>query len=286
MDRLIEADAMPDLAVLERRFAPVPGRMPDVTVTLPSPALYDALLIADALPEAQAAGGSVMNGRIEVDTARLPLLLTELRLPAIGPPVGRDGRAIRPRGMARRTVPLDHRRTRDRRARPATHRASSPGRPPAARQDARRASRPWPPATPGSTAARTCCSSARPAPARPISRPPLGEPSSENGYRVLFTRTTELVQRLPDRPTGPRPRSRHHQARPLRPAGARRPLLCPQGPGRNVRPVRAHQPQIRAPQHADHRQPALWRVEQGVPRSRHDPSPPSTASSTTRSSSK
>ncbi len=56
LDRLIEADAMPDLAVLERRFAPVPGRMPDVTVTLPSPALYDALLIADAMPEAQAAG--------------------------------------------------------------------------------------------------------------------------------------------------------------------------------------------------------------------------------------
>ncbi len=56
LDRLIEADAMPDLAVLERRFAPVPGRMPDVTVILPSPALYDALLIADAMPEAQAAG--------------------------------------------------------------------------------------------------------------------------------------------------------------------------------------------------------------------------------------
>ena len=58
LDRLIEADAMPDLGVLERRFAPVPGRVPDVTVTLPSPALYDALLIADALPEVQAAGGA------------------------------------------------------------------------------------------------------------------------------------------------------------------------------------------------------------------------------------
>ena len=56
LDRLIEADAMPDPAALERRFAPVPGRMPDVTVTLPSPALYDALLIADAMPDAQAAG--------------------------------------------------------------------------------------------------------------------------------------------------------------------------------------------------------------------------------------
>ena len=50
LDRLIEADAMPDLAILERRFAPVPGRVPEVTVTLPSPALYDALLIADTMP--------------------------------------------------------------------------------------------------------------------------------------------------------------------------------------------------------------------------------------------
>ena len=58
LDRLIEADAMPDLAILERRFAPVPGRVPEVTVTLPSPALYDALLIADTMPEAQAAGAA------------------------------------------------------------------------------------------------------------------------------------------------------------------------------------------------------------------------------------
>ena len=56
LDRLIEADAMPDLAVLERWFAPVPGRVPDVTVTLPSPALYDALLMPDAIPETPVAG--------------------------------------------------------------------------------------------------------------------------------------------------------------------------------------------------------------------------------------
>ena len=52
LDRLIEADAMPDLGVLEARFAPSPGRVPDVTVTLPSPALYDALLLPDLLPDA------------------------------------------------------------------------------------------------------------------------------------------------------------------------------------------------------------------------------------------
>ena len=47
LDRLIEADALPDLAALERRFAPALARVPDVTVTLPSPALYDALLTPD-----------------------------------------------------------------------------------------------------------------------------------------------------------------------------------------------------------------------------------------------
>jgi len=47
---------MPDLGVLEARFAPSPGRMPDVTVRLPSPALYDALLLPDPLPEPDVAG--------------------------------------------------------------------------------------------------------------------------------------------------------------------------------------------------------------------------------------
>ena len=56
LDRLIEADAMPDLGVLEARFAPSPGRIPDVTVTLPSPALYDALLLPDAVPDPHVAG--------------------------------------------------------------------------------------------------------------------------------------------------------------------------------------------------------------------------------------
>ena len=52
LDRLIEANALPDLATLQPRFAPDPGCIPDVTVTLPSPALYDALLTPG-----QAAGG-------------------------------------------------------------------------------------------------------------------------------------------------------------------------------------------------------------------------------------
>jgi len=56
LDCLIEADAMRDLAALESRFAPAAGRVPEVTVTLRSPALCDALLRPDAVPEAPAAG--------------------------------------------------------------------------------------------------------------------------------------------------------------------------------------------------------------------------------------
>ena len=52
VDRLVEAGTLPDLAALLRRFGSTQGRIPDVTVTLPSPALYDALLapeLTDAL---------------------------------------------------------------------------------------------------------------------------------------------------------------------------------------------------------------------------------------------
>ena len=44
LDRLIEVDALPDLAALESRFAPALSSIPGVTVTLPLPSLYDALL--------------------------------------------------------------------------------------------------------------------------------------------------------------------------------------------------------------------------------------------------
>ncbi len=50
---LIKANALPDLATMEARFAPVPGRVPDVTVTLPLPTLYDALLTPDQTAGAQ-----------------------------------------------------------------------------------------------------------------------------------------------------------------------------------------------------------------------------------------
>ena len=47
LDRMAEVGALPELAALEARFGPAPGRVPEVTVTLPSPALYDALLAPD-----------------------------------------------------------------------------------------------------------------------------------------------------------------------------------------------------------------------------------------------
>ena len=59
LDRLAEAGALPDLATLEARFGPAPGRVPEVTVTLPSPALYDTLLAPDQAPS----GGTAMSAQ-------------------------------------------------------------------------------------------------------------------------------------------------------------------------------------------------------------------------------
>ena len=48
LDRLAEANALPDLATLLRQFSPARGGVADVTVVLPSPAIYDALMAPDA----------------------------------------------------------------------------------------------------------------------------------------------------------------------------------------------------------------------------------------------
>lgn len=53
LDRLIEGGVLPDLAALESRFGPAHGSIPDITVTLPSPGLYDALLTPDQAVGAQ-----------------------------------------------------------------------------------------------------------------------------------------------------------------------------------------------------------------------------------------
>ncbi len=59
LDHLAEAGALPDLATLEARFGPAPGRVPEVTVTLPSPAIYDALLAPNQAPH----GGTAMGAQ-------------------------------------------------------------------------------------------------------------------------------------------------------------------------------------------------------------------------------
>ncbi len=48
LDLLAGRGAVPDLAALESRFAPAHGSVPEIIVTLPSPALYDALLEPDS----------------------------------------------------------------------------------------------------------------------------------------------------------------------------------------------------------------------------------------------
>ncbi len=54
------AGTLPDLAILLRRFAPRQDSIPDVTVTLPSAALYDALLLPD--PGEIALAGPLLAG--------------------------------------------------------------------------------------------------------------------------------------------------------------------------------------------------------------------------------
>ncbi len=53
LDLLAERGAVPDLATLESRFGPAHGGIPKILVTLPSPALYDALLEPDHAMSAQ-----------------------------------------------------------------------------------------------------------------------------------------------------------------------------------------------------------------------------------------
>jgi DNA replication protein DnaC len=91
----------------------------------------------------------------------------------------------------------------------------------------------------------------------------------ESGWRVLFMRTTELVERL----------QVARRELPLESAIAKLDkfdllilddLAYVKGAGGNERALRAHLRPLRAAIHHDHRQPALRRMEQGLPRSRHD----------------
>ena len=98
----------------------------------------------------------------------------------------------------------------------------------------------------------------------------LGLALVENGWRVLFARTTDLVQRLQVARRELALESSHRQARPLRSADPRRHRLRHQGSSRNQRAVRVDRRALRAPIHADHGQPAVRRMGQDLPRSSHD----------------
>ena len=87
----------------------------------------------------------------------------------------------------------------------------------------------------------------------------------ENGYRVFFTRTTDLVQRMQVARRELALESLLAPARPLPPPDPRRPRLCAEGPGRDQRALRADLGTLRTAIAADHRKPALRRVAQGVP---------------------
>ena len=121
-----------DVPALQARFAPVPATMPDIVVSLPPVASYDVLL---------SHGSRGMNDStsdtIKVDTARLPLLLRELRLPTIAAMwqtfTERADREGWPAARLLATLTELELAERD----PATHPATSDRGPPATRQNSR-----------------------------------------------------------------------------------------------------------------------------------------------------
>ena len=98
----------------------------------------------------------------------------------------------------------------------------------------------------------------------------LGLALVENGWRVLFTRTTDLVQRLQIARRELALEAAIAKLDKLPPADPRRHRLRHQGPGRNQRPVRADRRPLRAALAAHHRQPALRRMGQDLPGPGHD----------------
>ena len=76
----LDAGRLPDLGLLDRRFAPDPAAIPDVTVELVPLISTTNSAPSGALDQHW---GCSMKTTDPIDTARLALLLTELRLPAI-----------------------------------------------------------------------------------------------------------------------------------------------------------------------------------------------------------
>ena len=91
----------------------------------------------------------------------------------------------------------------------------------------------------------------------------------EKGWRVLFTRTTDLVQKLQI--------ARRDlvleaaiATRQILSADPQRSRLCHPGSSRDQRSVRAYQRSLRTTINAHHRQSAIRRMGQNLPRSSHD----------------
>jgi hypothetical protein len=76
LDASLQARRLPDMAALRERFAPDPSRLPNAVVRLASLNAYEALIGASLTGERS------MKTNAPVDAARLSLLLNELRLPA------------------------------------------------------------------------------------------------------------------------------------------------------------------------------------------------------------
>ena len=107
----------------------------------------------------------------------------------------------------------------------------------------------------------------------------LGLALIEKGWRVLFARTTDLVQKLQIARRDLALEIRNRQARQISSSDPRRSRLRHQGPGGDERPVRTDQRAIRAPIPAHHRQPALRRMGKSLLRPESFMTPPSSNAS-------
>jgi IstB-like ATP binding protein len=97
----------------------------------------------------------------------------------------------------------------------------------------------------------------------------LGLALIEEGWRVLFTRTTDA--RTPNHAPRSRARNGDRQTRQISSADSRRSRLCHKGSGRDERSIRTDQRAVRTTIDAHHRQSALRRMGQDFSRSSHDP---------------
>ena len=198
---LLEAGELPDLDGLRDQVPAAAGRPAcAIEVPLPPIAAYDACSPAEV---------DAVTAARQAEAARLPLMLAELRLPTVarlwpefaeradkeGWPAARFLAALVEHELAERVTRRIERHRLESGCRPSKTLATFDFAAVPTRL-ARPTSWRWPPATPGSRRAPTSWSSGRPAPASRHLGSALGHALVDNGYRVLFSRTSDLVQRL------------------------------------------------------------------------------------------